>query len=57
MADLTTLNKVKKLKEKDYRTLSNIILTWNNWHKQTRAKTAETIYYEYLHLKKAINAL
>jgi flavin-dependent dehydrogenase len=54
LADIETADKIKELKKKDYNTLRDEILDWNNWHKQTIANTKETFYYELERAKQTV---
>ncbi|MBN2251380.1 MAG: NAD(P)/FAD-dependent oxidoreductase [Candidatus Altiarchaeota archaeon] len=57
LADISTADKIKDFKDKDYNTLRDTILEWNNWHKQTIANTQEMIWYRYVELKEKISEI
>jgi len=57
LADIETGDKIKELKRRDYNSLRDEIIDWNNWHKQTIANTKETIYYELERAKQTINQI
>lgn len=57
LADIESGDKIKELKKRDYNSLRDEILEWNNWHKQTIANSKETFYYELERGKQAINRI
>lgn len=48
LADISTFEKIKDLEKVDYNSLRDMILSWNNWHKQTIANIQENMWYNYV---------
>lgn len=57
LADISTFEKIRDLEKVDYNTLRDLILEWNNWHKQTIANIQENMWYRYIELKEKIDEI
>jgi len=57
LADVSTADRINDFKDKDYNTLRDTILEWNNWHKQTIANVQERIWYDYVELREKVNEI
>lgn len=55
LADVVTPEKIEELEKADYNSLRDMILEWNNWHKQKIANVQEYLWYRYVEIERWIH--